>query len=79
MRSKVYLTNASARKNEMSVGTRIALLCVAFAIVAIYKVVFPWTPFWLDMCFIAFAILVSSLAPKSKNGKREGEDKSDRQ
>ncbi len=59
----------------MSPNIRIFSLCVAIIALGIYKVTFPWTPFWVDLCVIAVALVVALGSSKSKKPEGDRADK----
>ncbi|MFZ6779786.1 hypothetical protein ACO0LD_23385 [Undibacterium sp. Ji83W] len=42
----------------MNPNVKIALLWVGVILVGAYKLLFPWTPFWVDLSVIGIAVLV---------------------
>ena len=42
----------------MNPNVKIALLCIGVIVIGGYKLLFPWTPFWVDFSVIVLGVLV---------------------
>lgn len=52
----------------MSANLKIALLLITLLMLAAYKILIPWTPFWLDICFIVIGVtIILSIGTKKKD------------
>ncbi|WP_146218845.1 hypothetical protein [Undibacterium pigrum] len=50
----------------MNPHVKISLLCIGAILVGAYKLLLPWTPFWVDLFVIGIAVLVCLFSTPEK-------------